>query len=183
MFCIYRYAIALEMLAPLLIVLSIAQVPLPILTRWIVALTLLVSIQISTQPANWGRVAWGTHWIEAADMPNIPNPDHTMILMGGYQPFSHIVSLFPPQIPFIRIQSNFTQPQQIDNHYNDLMKMRVAAHKGPLYMMSTPPDRKIADEALDSYGLQLSWESCTSIHPKIGKEISFCAVRSKIHGQ
>jgi hypothetical protein len=183
MFCIYRYAIALEMLAPLLIVLSIALLPLTILTRWIVALTLLVSIQISTRPANWGRVAWGTHWIEAADMPNIPNPDRTMILMGGYEPFSHIVSLFPPQIPFIRIQSNFTQPQQIDNHYNDLMRMRVSAHEGPLYMMSTPSDRKIADEALNIYGLQISWESCTSIHPKIGKEISFCAVRSKIHDQ
>ena len=35
-----------------------------------------------------------------------------MILMAGFEPYSHLVTQFPPEIPFVRIQSNFTGPDE-----------------------------------------------------------------------
>ena len=54
--------------------------------------------------------------------------------MAGIEPYSHLVPQFPPDIPFIRIQSNFSDPEQ-DNGTNQLIHSRISAHKGRFMML------------------------------------------------
>jgi hypothetical protein len=35
-----------------------------------------------------------------------------LILMAGFEPYFHLITLFPPEIPFVRIQSNVVSPDQ-----------------------------------------------------------------------
>jgi hypothetical protein len=176
MFCIYRYAVPIEMLSPLAIVLAIGLLPLPRRVRWSAAALVLGVLQATTVWGTWGRTEWARHVVEF-NMPEIPAPDRTMVLIGGYQPVSHLIPSFPPQIPFVRLQSNFVQPDSTDNGYSEVLRRRVMEHQGDFFMISTVPDTDIAAEAAAFYGMSLDWESCQVIYNILGEPHSFCAVR------
>ena len=176
MFCIYRYAVPLEMLAPLCIVLALGVLPLSRAVRIAVTASVLAVLQATTVWGTWGRSAWTSNVVEF-DMPVIPDPDRTMVLIGGYQPVGHLIPSFPPQIPFVRLQSNFVQPDSTDNGYSEVLRRRVMDHRGDYFMIATVPDTDIAADAAAFYGLTLDWESCQVIHNNLGEPHSFCAVR------
>jgi hypothetical protein len=176
MFCIYRYAVPIEMLAPLGIVLALGLPPLSTKLRWSAAALILAVLQATTVWGNWGRSDWARHVVEF-DMPKIPDPDHTMVLIGGYQPVGHLIPAFPPQIPFVRLQSNFVQPDSTDNGYSEVLRHRVMEHDGDYFMIATVPDTDIAADAAAFYGLTLDWDSCQILHNNLGEPHSFCAVR------
>jgi hypothetical protein len=175
MFCIYRYAVPIEMLAPLGIVLALGLLPLPLKIRWGAAAAVLAVLQATTVWGSWGRSDWSRHVVEF-NMPVIPDPDHTMVLIGGYQPVGHLIPAFPPQIPFVRLQSNFVQPDSTDNGYSEVLRRRVMEHQGDYFMMATVPDTDIAADAAAFYGLTLDWDNCQIIHNNLGEPHSFCAV-------
>ena len=179
MFCIYRYAVPIEMLAPLGIVLAVGLVPLSPKARWSAAALILAVLQATTVWGTWGRSPW-TRDIVEFDMPAIPDPDHTMVLIGGYQPVGHLIPAFPPQIPFVRLQSNFVQPDSTDNGYSEVLRRRVMEHRGDYFMIATVPDTDIAADAAAFYGLTLDWDSCQILHNNLGEPHSFCAVRREL---
>jgi hypothetical protein len=178
MFCIYCYAVPIEMLAPLGIVLALGLLPLSPKLRWSAAALVLAVLQATTVWGTWGRSDWARHVVEF-NMPAIPDPDHTMVLIGGYQPVGHLIPAFPPQIPFVRLQSNFVQPDSTDNGYSELLRRRVMEHHGDYFMIATVPDTDIAAEAAAFYGLTLDWDSCQILHNNLGEPHSFCAVSRK----
>jgi hypothetical protein len=179
MFCIYRYAVPIEMLAPLGIVLALGLMPLSPKLRWSAAALVLAVLQATTVWGTWGRSDWARHVVEF-NMPAIPDPDHTMVLIGGYQPVGHLIPAFPPQIPFVRLQSNFVQPDSTDNGYSEVLRRRVMEHHGDYFMMATVPDTDIAADAAAFYGLTLDWDSCQILHNNLGEPHSFCAVRREL---
>ena len=176
MFCIYRYLVPLEILAPLAIVMAAGLLPVPRRAALALAAGLLVLVQATVQPANWGRAAWTDRWVEV-QVPPIADPDHTMVLMGGYWAFSHVIPAFPPRIPFVRIQSNFLQPDSVGNGYLALMKDKVGAHRGPFLMLSTIPDTAGAARAAALLGLRVDQNDCRAIPNNLGESLNLCSVQ------
>lgn len=173
LFGIYRYIIPLEMLAPLALVLCIDLLPARRRARAVLAGGVLLAVLATVAPGNWGRTSWGERFVEVS-VPPIADPDRTMILMAGYQPTSYVVPAFPPQIPFVRIQSNFMDPRHGDTGFNRLLRARVAAHDGPFLVLNTPGDAASAAEALDAYGLVLVAGTCQMVHTNLGEPLSLC---------
>ncbi|PWC37064.1 hypothetical protein [Azospirillum sp. TSO22-1] len=176
MFCVYRYLVPVEMLAPLAVVLAAGRLPMPVKVRMGAATALLVLVQATMQPADWGRVNWSRQWVQA-DVPSIEDPDHTMLLMGGYWAISHVVPLFPPQMPVVRIQSNFLQPDSVGNGMRAVLERRVAEHKGAFLMLSTIPDTPGAAKAAALMGLTLDPQGCRPVPNNLGETLNLCPVR------
>lgn len=175
MFCVYRYLVPVEMLAPLAIVLAAGLLPLPVRARLALAGGLLVLVQATMQPADWGRVPWSRQWVQA-EVPEVAEPDRTMLLMGGYWAISHVLPLFPPQMPVVRIQSNFLQPDSVGNGTLGILQRRVAEHTGPFLMLSTIPDTPGAAKAAALLGLTLDPEGCRAIPNNLGEPLNLCPV-------
>lgn len=176
MFCVYRYLVPVEMLAPLAVVLAVGLLPLPAGTRMAVAGALLALVQVSVRPADWGRVAWSRAWVQA-EVPPIADPDRTMLLMGGYWAIAHVLPLFPPQMPVVRIQSNFLQPDSVGNGMRAVLERRVAGHQGPFLMLSTIPDTPGAAKAAALLGLTLDPQGCRPVPNNLGETLNLCPVR------
>jgi hypothetical protein len=180
MFSIYRYAVTLEMIAPLLIILAIGMLPLKIATRGLVAAFILAVVSASIQPGNWHRrEVWLDHFVET-DIPAMGDTSHLMILMAGFEPYSHLIPEFPPEISFVRIQSNFSSPEQ-DKGINVLLHERVEAHRksGGRFMMLIPVwQHAVAEEALGFFGLKMVTRECQSVTDRLfdDKPLSLCSV-------
>lgn len=176
MFCIYRYLVPMEMLAPVAMVMAVGLLPLPGRARMVLAGVLLIGVQGTMRPADWGRVPWSRTWVEAS-IPPIADPDHTMLLMAGYWAISHVVPLFPPQMPVIRIQSNFLQPDSVGNGMLGVLQRRVGEHRGPFLMLSTIPDTPGAARAAALMGLRLDEQGCRTILNNLGEPLNLCPVQ------
>ena len=161
MFCVYRYLVPLDMLAPLLIVIMLSWLP---LGRWTgaIAAALLLVIAASERPANWDRrSAWLDHAVEAT-VPEIADPSQVMVLMAGLEPYADVIAAFPPEIAFVRIESNFSSPNQ-DKGINALLRARVAGHTGRFLLLIPPKDKAGATEALGHFGLALAPGPCATV--------------------
>ncbi|MBY6261343.1 hypothetical protein EI613_05290 [Azospirillum sp. 412522] len=179
MFCIYRYLVPLEMLAPLALAMAVGLLPLSRRLRVGLAAALLALVQLTVQPADWGRVAWpegaNDRWV-TAEVPAIEDADDTMVLMAGYWAISHVIPSFPSRATFVRIQSNFLQPDSVGNGYLAIMKDKVASHRGPFLMLSTIPDTAGAAKAAELLGLRLDPQRCRPIPNNLGETLNLCAV-------
>ncbi|MGA1855540.1 hypothetical protein VH569_06095 [Azospirillum sp. 11R-A] len=179
MFCIYRYLVPLEMLAPLALVMAVGLLPLARRLRIGLVVVVLAVVQLTVQPADWGRVAWPTgaddRWVEA-EVPAIADADDTMVLMAGYWAISHVIPSFPARVTFVRIQSNFLQPDSVGNGYLAILKDKVASHRGPFLMLSTIPDTPGAAKAAELLGLRLDPQRCRPIPNNLGETLNLCAV-------
>ncbi len=184
MFSIYRYALPLEMLTPLLIVMAIDLLPVKIKSRAILAVVLLLIIAASVQPGNWHRrTSWLDHFVEVK-VPSLSDTSNLMILMAGYEPYGHVIPAFPPDIPFVRIESNFTGPHE-NKGINQIIRDRVEAHHGR-FMMLIPPDQKnIAEDALSYFKLALAPQACQTVKDRLydDTELALCNVVHKSRDQ
>jgi len=180
MFCIYRYAVPMEMLAPLLIVCAVGMLPLKLQTRGILAALILVVIAVTIQPGNWYRRAtWNSHFVEAT-LPDLGDTSNAMLLMAGFEPYSHMVTQFPPNMPVVRIQSNFASPNE-DKGINKLIHTRIDQHKGRFLMLMPPWQIGLADEALGYFNLRIGKAACQTVIDRLydDKELALCPVEHK----
>ena len=181
MFCIYRYAVPLEMIAPLLVAVLAGLMPMTEKSRFILIGTLLAVMVVSTQAGNWHRRAtWSERFVET-QIPPLGDTSNLMILMAGYEPFSHIVPQFPPDIPFIRIQSNFASPEQ-NKGINAMMWARLNAHKGRFMVIIPHWQHKMADDALGYFQLRADWQACQKVTDRLYDDavLDLCPV-TRIH--
>jgi hypothetical protein len=177
MFCIYRYLVPLEMLAPLLIVLAIGFLPGNLPLRAVLAACLLLAIAFSIQPGNWTRrESWLDRFVEA-QIPPLPDHKDLMILMAGIEPYSHVIPEFPPDIPFVRIESNFARPEEAVG-INRIIRDRVEAHQGPFMLLMPPWQLGTGEDALAAFHLKLDEPSCQTVVDRLydDKPLSLCKV-------
>ncbi len=183
MFSIYRYAVPLEMIAPLLIVLSVGMLPLRNATRALVAAGILIVAAASVQPGNWHRrVVWLDKFVEA-EIPPLGDTSNLMILMAAMEPYSHVIPLFPPEIKWVRVQSNFSSPEQ-DKGINRLIHERVGLHRqgGGRFMVLVPSWQvKNANDAVSFFGLKVVQDKCQHVTDRLfdDSSLSLCPVVSK----
>lgn len=178
LFSIYRYLIPLEMLAPLLLVLTLGLLPQPTHTKWLVALALLTVIAAGVRPGSWGRVPFSTRFIEVL-APPVPRPEETMLLMAGFEPYAHILPSFDPIMPVVRVQSNFASPNQGEKGINRVIAERIARHSGRFALLIPDwqvPYGGVVQEALGSYGLAFDPKGCAVFPDNLGYRYALCAV-------
>lgn len=185
-FAIYRYIVPLEMLAPLaMFLLSYAvmqNLRQSFRIWWLFAAVLLVT----TKPLAWDRVPWDSNAKDyfGVKLPVMPDADHTLILMTGYEPMAYLIPYFPRNIPFLRIHSYFTGPSDHPNGYDLLMQRRIAEHTGPIYVLYRSMDESTAVSATKAYGLHLVKGECQIMKPHIDicceGALMFCAVKKDV---
>lgn len=186
MFAIYRYAVPLEMLAPLLIVMAVSMLPLKSGTKGQISLFLLIVIVATVQPGDWHRrKEWLGRFVEA-EIPPIPVKDGTdaMLLMAGFEPYAHLATLFPKNMKIVRIQSNFASPEQ-DKGINKILRGVVESHKGDYMILIPSYQHQLAQEALSHYKLSASWKDCHKVVDKLydNVELDLCPVRRVASGR
>jgi len=175
MFGIYRYAIPLEMISALLLYIAIDLFRLHSSRKREIFLGLVIIAISNMQVADWGHTHFSHRFIEV-DAPKIENPDNAMILMIGFQPYSHILPAFPKQIPVIRLQSNFSSPEE-HKGIDALLRDRVNTHKGDLYLLAPYYEIDWTNkEVMPQFGLKTVVEKCVTFKNNIAEDMSLCPV-------
>lgn len=177
LFCIYRYLIPLEMLAPLVVVAACGALPLPRAARRGLASALVVFLVVSTQVPNWLRVDWQDRAI-SANVPAVPDPANALVLVSGHEPLSFLVPLFPKELRFLRIDSTFTLSDNPDVGFRKLFRDAIAEARGPIHSLHISTEEGEVVKKLAVYGLELDKDSCHAIVSPIGAApYAFCLTR------
>jgi hypothetical protein len=145
------------------------------LPRTVFAVCLLLIVAISVEPGNWTRrSAWLEHFVEVR-VPPLPDHANLIILMAGIEPYAHVIPAFSPDIPFVRIQSNFISPEQ-NVGFNKIIRSRLAAHKGPFMLLIPSWEVSAGDDALAAYDLARAPEPCQTVVDRLydDKLLSLC---------
>ncbi len=179
LFAIYRYAVTLEMLAALVIMIAIDFIP--VATRYRLVAASVIAI-VALAAIRWDaavgmRSAWdGT--LVAVAVPPIERPAETMVLMAGTEPLGYIVPAFPPEIPFLRVDSWLDTPQS-NTPFGQMMRARIEAHRGPLFGVFIPWEGERAKAAFASFGLTFDLSKCRQITSNVGEPIQWCALERR----
>lgn len=176
MFGIYRYLVPLEMIAPIFIVLSLGLLPVTPKTKSLLAIFVLLVVAASIQPGTWGRLkGWNARFIQVG-LPPIEDPAHTMLLMAGFEPYAHVVPAFPPEMPVIRVQSNFASPDETSKGINKVIAERVTAHQGGYLLLIPQWQLDLANEALRHFGLAAQGQTCVTLRDDLYEPPMLCKV-------
>ena len=106
LFDIYRYLVALEMLAPLMVALILLE--LAPRWRWPATLLATLAVLVSTRPAQWIRVPFRPRAVEVT-LPAIADPDHSLVLLAGHEPLSFLIPAFPAGMAFLADRQHLHQ--------------------------------------------------------------------------
>ncbi|MGZ5440284.1 MAG: hypothetical protein ACXW4P_18030 [Thermoanaerobaculia bacterium] len=156
---VYRFAVLLEMLAPLLIVVLLARwTPSDLLSARVVLV--LIPLMVVSRPANFGRFHYADGYME---MTGVSVPPGTMVAVAGWAPVSYMVPAFPDGTPFVRIQSNMHGFADRPNGLDVEARRRLERHNGPLRLMLAEPEWHIAQPLLDHYGYRVDREACQMV--------------------
>ncbi len=177
LFALYRYITAIEMLAPLLVVLALGLIrPLGRL-RLPLAVGLIALLVVTTKPGDWIRVPFDRHAV-TAEVPPIADPADTIVLLAGHEPLSFLLPSFPPDLRFLRIDSTFTNPDQRGVRFNQVMAQRISEHHGRFLALFIPTERHDVTTRLEDYGLRLEPGDCATVTSPIGAApYALCSVR------
>jgi hypothetical protein len=178
-FAIYRYILTLEMLAPLVIAFAVGLLPLPRKTQLVALAGLLAFALLLTRTEPLERAPLGDPYIEAY-LPPIPDPAHTMVVMTGDAPLGFIAPSLPPQVPVLRIDGWMMQPED-GSLLTREMKGRVAAHKGPIFLISEANDMGRASAAALDYGLAIDWLKCRLFDTNLTGAYEWCPLVRKTY--
>jgi hypothetical protein len=175
LFCIYRYILPLEMLAPLLLALCLGRLPIAHGTGLGLLALLLLGSQLYAYSGFDQRRFWGERYVEVR-VPPIPRPAETLVLITGTSPLGVVIPQFPEGMAFLRIQSHMTggePPNGLDRE----MRRRVAAHRGDLLLLHHPGERAATQSALTAYRLALDRGRCRNVLSNVGPSLLLCTLR------
>jgi len=178
LFAIYRYILQLEMIAPVLIVMAVGLLPLPRRTQLVALGAIFFVCMLFTRSAHLEGAPLGDPYVEA-DLPRIGDPVHTMVVMTGDAPLGFISPSLPPQIPVLRIDGWMMQPED-GSYLTQEMKRRVAAHKGPLFLIADAYDMGRASAAVVDYGLAIRWKECRVFTTNLTGAYEWCPLSRRI---
>jgi hypothetical protein len=176
-FGIYRYILALEMLAPLAIIAAIGMLPISRKARLTTLGFLAAAIALTSWPNFLKRAPLGDPYVQVK-LPKIPHPDDTMVLMTGAAPMGYLVPELPHQIPVLRIDGWLIQPQD-GSELTREAQARVKTFNGDLFLIANPYEVNRARAALGAYGLAFRLDQCRDITSNLGGPYIFCALMRK----
>jgi hypothetical protein len=136
-FAILRYAVPLEVIAPVLIVILV-RLLLPWNTvRYLVTIGAFAAIVLVMQPWNLMHNEWSSSYIEV-EVPHFDEPDKVLVIMPNKAPISYVIPHFQREVRFIGLMNTYSyvgsnRPHEGTKEMLDLVK----SHKGPIYFLSS----------------------------------------------
>jgi hypothetical protein len=175
MFAIYRYIVGLEMIAPLMVAIAIGLLPIPRRIQYVALGVLFIAVAATTRVEYIERSPVSSPFVQA-DIPKIPRPERSMVLLTGNGPLGFLAPSFDARIPLLRIDGWMVQPQD-GTQLTRMMKGRVFEYinkKNDLYVLSDAYDMGRARAALSEYHLRIDWPKCEVFDTNIIGDYEFC---------
>ncbi len=161
LYCIYRYVLPLEMLAPVLVLAGLMALHLPHPTRLAaaiaVALALATAYPKTLEPE---RIGFADRFVVVKDIPALA-PD-TLVAMAGDHPTAFMIPAFPATIRFVRINDWPFLGQSDDKGFAPLIRRTIADHDGPIMVLTDPEEIARARAIAKLFGLRLG-EDCNTL--------------------
>jgi len=129
----YRYAAALELLAPVVLFVLLRGTP------WdrtpAIAAVVIVTV-LASRPVSWGRLPWSDDWFGAASPP-LDLPAESLVIVAGERA-AYLAPFFPEATRFVGLTRRGSPG------LDGLIALRLGAHRGPVYLLAgvgaTPDD-------------------------------------------
>jgi hypothetical protein len=157
---IYRYAIALEALGALGVVLLVQQAR----GRYIVAAAaLLLVVAADTRRPHWGRDA-GPQPLASMAAPDLgPQP---LVLIATGEPLAYLALALPDSTPIVGVSNNLMAPDRCTG-LQSAASTRISAHTGALWLVEADSaENTRARQALGAnYGLVATGECLPIVNP------------------
>ena len=174
-FAIYRYVVAIEMLAPVVTIACLSLWPLPKRLGVVAGIGVLGLLMVTTRAGDWGRVPWAEQFVEV-ERPALGGDTSAMVLLTGYTPTAWVVSAFPDSVPFVRIQGFSYGPEDGDVGLAGIARRRVEDHHGPFLLLSDRHELAGADQTLARFGLVADLKGCEPMRSNLNNDIRLCPV-------
>ncbi len=169
-FSIYRYAVPVEMLSGLVIVMLVRVcIRKTSLGSRLLAVMTFVILATTVYP-DWGRSGLGSELIKV-DFPELPNG--SVVLMLGGDPMSYVIPFANADVRFVSPSNNFTHPdksnltQQKANHL-------LRHHSGPMYSLELDQSLELNQGILDRYDLIRLREKCLKMRDTFNSGLILC---------
>ncbi|WP_411178716.1 hypothetical protein [Paraburkholderia gardini] len=185
-FSVYRYVVAIEMLAPLVLYTILVDL-LPFERRKLIAGTVIGAatfVVIFGGVGNWGHARWAWKAFEA-DIPAISEPDRTTVLIvGADSARGWLATFFPPSVAFTKIAQNF----EVTPAYDERVKAMIARRGGPTYAVIQGFNNSRLDSLVKAQyfvqglGLTQSSRGCTAIRQLVERLHLHATVQSNVDG-
>jgi hypothetical protein len=167
LFSIYRYAVPLEMLAPLLLCVMLVALTgrrFGILATVVCCLLLVAT----TQKADFARKDWGDDPFVGAEAPAAYKElRDAVILMAGRSADAHFIPAFDPSNRFLRLDG-FDYVYRADDPFTRRAAGIVEGHRGPVLAMFRRDRRgQGAEDAFRTFGFAIDDASCATVESRV----------------
>jgi hypothetical protein len=155
MFCIYRYAVPVEVISPIIMVILVFFLFRREKIRMYSLVLLFAAAILFAVPPNWGRGVWWDALFQVS-VPRFESKNALVIMpFSPGEAESYLVPFFPKGVRFIRLESWLTNPEDKGSRFQDEMKGVLSSHSGPVYLLTRRT--RIDNELLKKYyGLAIS---------------------------
>jgi hypothetical protein len=167
LFSIHRYAVPLEMMAPLLLCVMLVAL---LGTRLGVTATVAccLVLVVTTAKSDFARKDWGDEPFVGATVPaQYRALRDAVILMAGRGADAHFIPAFDPSNRFLRLDG-FDYVYRADNPFTRRAAAIVAGHEGPVFGMFRRDRRgQGVEAAFRSFGFAIDDDSCAKVESTV----------------
>jgi hypothetical protein len=136
-FAILRYAVPLELLAPILITVLIRLVVPWKTIRHVLIIAAFTAIALVMEPWVVMHRSWSSSYL-TVEAPQLDDPDETLVIMANNMPWAYVIPAFQPEVRFIGLLSTYSNPDPAHHHRGaEEMSNIVKSHEGPMYVLSS----------------------------------------------
>ncbi len=168
---IYRYALPLELLACLALMLMLEWLP----PRWyrIGAIVVCLLVVVATHRPSWGRSHFEPAFVRV-QMPSLPHD--SMVVLSSQSPLAYAVTALPDDVAAIAIDNNLMHPGRC-TMLSIAAEHRIASHAGPMWLLrgGDALDDDGEQRAQRSYGLVVAG-ACAPVASNLG-DLRLCPLR------
>jgi hypothetical protein len=160
LYSIYRYLLAAELVSGILIV-ALVMIVAPPRARFAALLAVAILVVASTQPANLGRVKYGTAFLEVAAPPVAPG---ALVVLMDDAPMAHVLLGLPADARHVGLDNNIVRARSTTGLRSRAAAI-VDAHRGPIYQLSLADSKH--EDTLAAYGLARTGKPCAEVRSNL----------------
>lgn len=161
MYAIYRYALPLEMLAPIVVLaaLRVLRLDWPLAGK-IAAASSLIAATVTLYPEfpDPMRAPWSERFVQLDLPPALDAPEKTLVLLPGDRPTAFMIPEFPRAVRFIHVSDWPYLYQSRDKGYEPIVRKLLVEHDGPIMALFGPQDDERTPAVLQGFNLRLTRE-------------------------